>query len=39
VPQIPTTTFVEGTWFDGATCPPRGGAKSAAREAAAVAAG
>jgi LacI family transcriptional regulator len=23
VPEIPTTTFVEGTWFDGATCPPR----------------
>lgn len=21
VPVIPTTTFVEGTWFDGATCP------------------
>jgi LacI family transcriptional regulator len=21
VPQIPTTTFVEGTWFDGASCP------------------
>jgi LacI family transcriptional regulator len=21
VPDIPTTTFVEGTWFDGATCP------------------
>jgi LacI family transcriptional regulator len=21
VPEIPTTTFVEGTWFDGATCP------------------
>jgi len=26
VPQIPTTTFVEGTWFDGASCPmPRTG--------------
>lgn len=25
VPAIPTTTFVEGTWFDGATCPPRKG--------------
>ncbi|HEY4299503.1 MAG TPA: LacI family DNA-binding transcriptional regulator [Candidatus Didemnitutus sp.] len=29
VPEIPTTTFVEGTWFDGASCPiarsrPRG---------------
>lgn len=23
VPEIPTTTFVEGTWFDGATCPRR----------------
>ena len=23
VPEIPTTTFVEGTWFDGETCPPR----------------
>ncbi len=23
VPEIPTTTFVEGTWFDGATCPPK----------------
>jgi len=23
VPEIPTTTSVEGTWFDGATCPPR----------------
>jgi LacI family transcriptional regulator len=23
VPDVPTTTFVEGTWFDGATCPPR----------------
>ncbi len=22
VPSIPTTTFVEGTWFDGASCPP-----------------
>lgn len=21
VPRIPTTTFVEGTWFDGASCP------------------
>ena len=21
VPEIPTTTFVEGTWFDGASCP------------------
>lgn len=23
VPEIPTTTYVEGTWHDGATCPPR----------------
>ncbi|MEO0054859.1 MAG: hypothetical protein RLZZ50_806, partial [Verrucomicrobiota bacterium] len=23
VPEIPTTTFVEGTWFDGATCPTK----------------
>jgi LacI family transcriptional regulator, galactose operon repressor len=23
VPEIPTTTYVEGTWFGGATCPPR----------------
>jgi LacI family transcriptional regulator len=23
VPEIPTTTYVEGTWFDGVTCPPR----------------
>lgn len=23
VPEIPTTTFVEGTWFDGASCPSR----------------
>lgn len=21
IPEIPTTTYVEGTWFDGATCP------------------
>lgn len=26
IPEIPTTTYVEGTWFDGATCPmPRVG--------------
>ena len=25
VPEIPTTTYVEGTWFDGATCPGRVG--------------
>ena len=29
VPEIPTTTNVEGTWFDGATCPPK---KPAARQ-------
>ncbi len=23
VPEIATTTYVEGTWFDGASCPPR----------------
>jgi LacI family transcriptional regulator len=23
VPLIPTTTFVEGTWYDGRSCPPR----------------
>ena len=23
VPDIPTTTSVEGTWYDGASCPPR----------------
>lgn len=23
VPAIPTTTFVDGTWFDGASCPMR----------------
>ena len=23
VPEIPTTTFVEGTWFDGLSCPRR----------------
>ena len=23
VPDIPTTTYVEGTWFDGATCPAK----------------
>lgn len=33
VPEIPTTTFVEGTWFDGATCPPRSKGVSAARVA------
>jgi LacI family transcriptional regulator len=23
IPEIPTTTYVEGTWFDGATCPSK----------------
>jgi LacI family transcriptional regulator len=23
VPEIPTTTYVEGTWFDGQSCPSR----------------
>jgi LacI family transcriptional regulator len=23
VPEIPTTTYVEGTWFDGLSCPSR----------------
>lgn len=23
VPEIPTTTYVEGTWFDGASCPAK----------------
>jgi LacI family transcriptional regulator len=23
VPEIPMTTYVEGTWFDGLTCPPK----------------
>jgi LacI family transcriptional regulator len=23
IPEIPTTTFVEGTWFDGASCPTK----------------
>lgn len=23
VPEVPTTTFVDGTWFNGASCPPR----------------
>lgn len=33
IPEIPTTTFVEGTWFDGATCPPRASGSSAATAA------
>lgn len=23
VPEVPTTTYVEGTWFDGSSCPSR----------------
>jgi LacI family transcriptional regulator len=23
VPEIPTTTYVEGTWFDGKSCPSK----------------
>lgn len=38
VPEIPTTTYVEGTWFDGASCPPRAGAATAPGAAAASAA-
>lgn len=30
VPLIPTTTYVEGTWFDGATCPKCGDAPKSA---------
>ncbi len=32
VPEIPTTTYVEGTWFDGATCPPRKAATTRTRK-------
>jgi LacI family transcriptional regulator len=39
VPEIPTTTFVEGTWFDGATCPMPARATPAARRAGRAAAG
>jgi LacI family transcriptional regulator len=37
VPEIPTTTYVEGTWFDGATCPlgPRAQPTVAAKKTAA----
>lgn len=28
VPEIPTTTYVEGTWLDGATCPLPAGVKT-----------
>jgi LacI family transcriptional regulator len=30
IPEIPTTTFVDGTWFDGESCPAR---RAPAREA------
>jgi LacI family transcriptional regulator len=30
VPEIPTTTYVEGTWFDGQTCPVLPGAAGSA---------
>jgi LacI family transcriptional regulator len=26
LPEVPTTTFVEGTWYDGASCPNRASA-------------
>lgn len=32
LPEIPTTTFVEGTWFDGATCPVLPGVATRAAE-------
>ena len=31
VPEIPTTTFVEGTWFDGASCPRKKAAANVQR--------
>jgi LacI family transcriptional regulator len=31
VPEIPTTTYVDGTWFDGATCPSLLAATTTAR--------
>ena len=34
IPEIPTTTYVEGTWFDGASCPPRSVERSAPRRGA-----
>lgn len=33
IPEIPTHTQVEGTWFDGATCPPRTASAAATRRA------
>jgi LacI family transcriptional regulator len=38
VPEIPTTTFVEGTWFDGLSCPARAVAVKPEPKARAVAA-
>jgi LacI family transcriptional regulator len=37
IPKIATTTFVEGTWFDGASCPPRHAVAASNRPAEAVA--
>jgi LacI family transcriptional regulator len=34
IPEIPTTTFVEGTWFDGQSCPPPQTIKKSTRAAA-----
>jgi LacI family transcriptional regulator len=34
LPEIPTTTYVEGTWFDGRSCPPRAKSPSASPPAA-----
>jgi LacI family transcriptional regulator len=31
VPAIPTTTYVEGTWHDGASCPPKTTARAVAK--------
>ncbi len=31
VPAIATSTFIEGTWFDGASCPPRPASPSRGR--------
>jgi LacI family transcriptional regulator len=31
LPEVPTTTFVEGKWYDGATCPPRRDTATSAR--------
>jgi LacI family transcriptional regulator len=37
IPEIPTTTFVEGTWFDGQSCPPLPSPQKPARTAIAAA--